>query len=499
MALTDVTFNYNVAKIIDTPWNTIINGLNYTKTNLAPLALKYTLCNNYDTGMLLKEVAGNSIKQYVPMEDFSWSNAVIDYDDVNKYWILNTNHKSTNTSGPCVYLAQKYTDENGFDYSVITDALPGVTKYRNCGQIWYQDSTCIFIYLNQTYYSSGQNAYLYRCYKNKDTGKLEIRNTYTCTNGIMSLLEIHNGKIVFLKQYGTSSTNHDIYTVEISSGIEKSIHTHSTNGQGILTSYPTNIINNCFYIKDCPNNLWYKYELDSVRSSASHVTIPCDIDDANFSSTSVSYAGQIKRFTHVYVEGDKHYLMILSLSSYNYNTTLSDSLLQVYEITDIGLQRKQNIVVDGLSLIPKNNWNTLFIGTLVGIKVFSWNPLECNFTEKPSIYTTCQQFGFDGDERLWIMDAEENIFRYTYNQPVTVDYKFEKVKYELGTDFIESYVDVSVLNYMGNVLSSKLTIKAVGNFTFENNKKELTVQLTSNEYLRLPIIIKGTGKYEIRL
>ena len=46
MALTNVTFNYNVAKIIDTPWNTIINGLNYTKTNLAPLALKYTLCNN---------------------------------------------------------------------------------------------------------------------------------------------------------------------------------------------------------------------------------------------------------------------------------------------------------------------------------------------------------------------------------------------------------------------------------------------------------------------
>lgn len=37
MAITSVTFQYPVAKVADSPWNTIINGMNYTKTNLAPV------------------------------------------------------------------------------------------------------------------------------------------------------------------------------------------------------------------------------------------------------------------------------------------------------------------------------------------------------------------------------------------------------------------------------------------------------------------------------
>lgn len=499
MALTSVTFNYNVAKIIDTPWNTIINGLNYTKTNLTPLALKYTLCDNYDTGMLLKEVTGNSIKQYCPIEDFSWNNAVIDYDDINKYWILNTNHKSNNTSGPMVYSVQKQTDENGFDYSIVTNANTTQTKRKNCGQIWYQDNTYLFIYVNDTYYSSGGTAYLYRCYKNKDTGVLEIKNSYTASNGIISLLDVQNGYIYYLKQFGTSSTSHYICSVEISTGIEKNIYTNSVSGLGVLTSYPTNIINNSFYLKDCPNNLWYKFEFDEARKSATRTTITCDVDDANFSSSSTSYVGNIKRFTHVYTENNENFLMILTLNSYSYNTDLYTSTLQLYNITEEGLKRKQSIVIDGFSLIPKNNWNTLFIGTFTGIKVFNWDPLEKQFVEKPTIFTTVQQFGFDTDERLWIMDSEDNIYRYTYNQPLTVDYEFEKERYEIGTEVINSYVKIRILNYMGEYITSKITVKAVGNFTFENNKKEIQIQLTSSEYLELPLYITGTGKYEIKI
>lgn len=499
MALTNVTFNYNVAKIIDTPWNTIINGLNYTKTNLAPLALKYTLCNNYDSGMLLKEVAGNSIKTGVPMEDFSWSNAVQDYNNINKYWILNTNHASYNENGPLIYCADKYTDENGFDYSVLTNPDTTHTKHKNCGQIWYQDNTYLFIYANQTYYSSGSSAYLYRFYKNEATNKLELKNTYSCTNGIMHMLFEKDGYLYVFKQYGTSSTDQIITKIEISSGIEKEVYRDSISGQGILTSYPTNVVNKTFYVKHCPSNTWYKYTFDDAYNTITRNTIVCEIDDSNTTSTSTSYVGLQKRFTHIYIEGEEQYLMILTLNSYHYDSVVRPSTLQVYKIEENKFVRKQSIVVDGFSLIPKNNWNTLFVGHSTGLKVFNWDPLEKQFVEKPTIYTTIQQFGFDSDERLWIMDGEGATYRYTYNQPLTVDYKFEYERYEIGTETIESYIDIRILNYMGQVITSKIKIKAVGNFSFESNKKEIEIQLTSNEYLRVPVYINGTGKYEIRI
>ena len=499
MSLTNVSFKYNVAKVIDTPWNTIINGLNYTKTNLTPLALKYTLCENYDAGMLLKEVAGNNNKSGVPIEDFSWNNSTIDYNDIDKYWICNINYNSTNQTGAFIYKAQRYTDENGFDYSIISNPLPTQVKTRNCAQIWYQDSNYLFIYYNDSYYSEGQSVYLRRYYKNKDSDLLEIKNTVSCTNGIMSLLTIKNGFIYYLKQFGTSSTAHYICSLEINTGQEKIIYSDSTSNLGVLTSYPTNINDNCFYLKDCPNNLWYKFTFDETWSEVTRETIPCDFDDSNFSSSGTQYIGEIKRFNHIYVEGENKYLVCITLNSYNQNTNLRSSLLQLYKISETGLKRLQSIIIDGFSLIPKNDWNNLFIGTRTGIRVFSWDPLNKVIIEKPSIFTTLAQFGFDNDERLWILDVEGNVFRYTYNQPITVDYHFEKERYTVGTDIIESYVKVRVLNYMGNYISSKIKIKAIGNFTFTNNKKELEIQLVSNEYQQLPIYINSTGKYEIRI
>ena len=180
MSLTSVLFNYNVAKIIDTPWNTIINGLNYTKTNLAPLGLRYTLANNYDNGMILKEVAGNSINQYVPVEDFSWNNAELDYTDPYKYWIVNTSHKTCTASGPAIYLASRYLNENGLEYTEITQPI-SMTKLAGCGQIIYQDNTNLYVYYSNIRYSSDYTTYIYRYIK--DGNVLKTSNSY----GIIAL------------------------------------------------------------------------------------------------------------------------------------------------------------------------------------------------------------------------------------------------------------------------------------------------------------------------
>ena len=495
MSLTSVLFNYNVAKIIDTPWNTIINGLNYTKTNLSPLGLRYTMANNYDNGMLLKEVAGNSITTDVPMEDFSWSNAVRDYNDPDTYWILNTSHKSINTIGPYIYRTKRYVDENGFEFS----NLEGIgTKARNCGQIFYEDGTYIYSYVNQTYYSSGNVVYIYRWKKN-ETGLSNIQS-YSYTNGVISLLDVKDGFIYFLVQYGTSDITRYFKKIEISSGIETNITSYTTSSIGVLTSYPSNIVDEEMYIKDMPTNTWYRFKFNENRTSVSPTTISCDEDTSVFTSSSTNYVGQIKRFNHIYVVGEEKYLAVITLNSYHYNSSNTIvSKLQVYKINGDNLEIVQSIVLNGLSLIPKNDWNTLFIGTTTGIRVFNWDILEKRMAEKPTIYTTCQQFGFDIDERLWIMDGVGNVSRITYNQPLTVDYKFELPKYEIGTEIVETYADVRVMNYMGDNLTSKIKLKAIGNFTFINNQKELELTLTSDDYTRLPVYLTGTGKYEIRL
>jgi hypothetical protein len=223
-------------------------------------------------------------------------------------------------------------------------------------------------------------------------------------------------------------------------------------------------------------------------------------DNCHYGTSSYYYHGYLKNFCHIYESNNTQYLLSLSLNSYSYTSDIQDkSYLLLYQIDGDNLILKQKIQVLGLSFIPKNDWNNLFIGCTSGLKSFTWDSVLCKFVENPIIMTTIKEWGFDIDERLWILDSNDSLLRYTFNQPVTVEYEFEKERYYLGTETIESYVDVKVLNYMGDNLTSQLTLKAIGNFTFINNQKELELTLTSSGYTRIPVYIKGSGKYEIKI
>lgn len=499
MPISSTTFNYNVAKIIDTPWNTIINGLNYTKQNLAPLSLKYTLANNYDNGMLLKEYAGNSPIVGVPMEDFSWQNAVRDYDDSNKYWICNTCHRTRNNVQPRYYCAEKYIDENGFEYSNITNAYLNDTLY-NSSKIIYQDSSILLILDSSiddnTFSSVTRYGRLYR-YK-KEGNRLEYITSSTIENSFIMPVFIENGFLYYI----THGKYNYFYKYELSSGINKYITSYTSNENGVLTTYPSNFVNNStFYVKNMYSGEILKLALNDARTTLTQtVMTKSENDECYRSTTSDSYHGHLKNFCHVYEVNNVQYLASISLNSYSATTSIDDkSYILLYRINGNELNLIQKIRIMGLSFIPKNDWNNLFVGCTSGLKSFTWDSINCKFIENPSIITTIQTFGFDIDERLWIMDSAGSILRYTFNQPVTVDYNFEKQRYYLGTETIESYVDVKVLNYMGDNLTSAVKLKALGNFTFINNQKELEITLTSEGYTRIPVYIKGSGKYEIKI
>ena len=505
MPISSTTFNYNVAKIIDTPWNTIVNGLNYTKQNLAPLSLKYTTAQNYDCGMLLKEIAGNSIQSSVPVEDFSFNNAVRDYDDSNKYWILNTCHKTRNNSGPFMYCASKYIDDNGFEFSEINDAYVNNSIRCNCSSIWYQDSSYMYVYLSDmalddTSSSSSTKKYSYIRRFKKDGTRVTYYNEYSHQESLCKLLMIENGFMYYL----TLGQYNYLYKLEISSGIRTQITSYGNfNSNGVLTSYPSNIIDgDSFFMKNMYNGKIYKFTLNDSRTTISLTEmIKSQTDSCNYDSSSYHYHGHLKNFMHIYEENGEQYLASMSLNSYSYTTDSSTdkSHILLYRINGTNLELIQDIKIAGLSIIPKNDWNTIFVGCSAGLKSFTWDSYNKKFIENPQLVTSIQQWGFDIDERLWILDGAGSLIRYTYNQPVTVEYNFEKERYYLGTEPIETYVDVKVLNYMSDNLTSSIKLKAVGNFTFINNQKELEITLSSEGYTRLPVYIFGSGKYEIKI
>lgn len=505
MSLTSIKYDYNVAKVIDTPWNTIINGLNYTKTNLAPLGLKNTYAKNYDCGLILKEIAGNSFKNNSPIEDFSFSNSVIDIQDSNKCWLLSTSYNSSNNNALCL-CSTKNIDSNGYEYSNINEAY--LNGMQGCGQIWYQDNTTMYVYWTTATYNTYE-ATTYLCRFKKDGNKLTLVQSYNNTQGICSLIDIKDGVIYYLEQYckaeksGTSTTTYqNINKIEASSGLKSTLYSITNGNMSSYTTYPTKVINETFYWYCCSLQKWYRFQFTDNRKNVVKTELTVDFDTYDTGDGGTYYIGYDKRFSFLYEDNDTYYIVAITLKSYSYkwgNDNTTKSGIQVYRIENDNLIRIQEIPLTCFSLIPKNDNKTFFIGTLSGICVYQYDEIQHKIVEQPSILTTVKQFGFDMDERLWILTADDDIIRYTYNQPLTVDYIFEKNRYLIGADIIESWVKLKILNYMGNSINSKIKIKAIGNFTFENEQKEIELNISKDDYITIPIYIYGSGKYEIEI
>lgn len=527
MSITSITFKEPVAKVADSPWNTIINGLNYTKTNLSPVPLKSAEAYHATNGMILAQSAYQALPVVTTNpsgRSYTWNGGVRDSKDPNKFWInvpvcSNSWNYSTNSSA---ILMKKRMDDSGRTY---TECIPITLTYSGygCYEVIYQNDDFLYVLYN-SFVGTGSNFTVLIKYRKRDGG-LAIEKTSSIESGNYSadfyFLGEKNGKLYVAIGTTTSSSYSEgdfrIYSYNLSSDTYKREYTKTLNVNSMINIMCSDVQNNELYFADLcagptgangyPIPKIYKLTFSNDWSTITET----EMEFSDILKENGYYTGldnllgntQLKVFMHSYTIGDEKYLVKINVR----NNTVQDSLqtyygdpIKFYKIEGNVLTEVNSLGDTIYNIIPKNNWNTIFAACNSGVRVYSLDRNTKKIIEQPSIDVNLYQFGFDLDERLWVLSRDGSVYRYNYNQPATISYAFEKERYALqDSSPVNSYVNVSVMNYMGEPLNMTVTLQAIGNFSFQGDQKEIQVALNSETATQIPVVITGAGTYQLIL
>lgn len=524
MSITTITFKDPVAKVVDTPWNTIINGLNYTKTNLAPIPLKYAEGYHSTGAMVLPQAAFNAIETYASyptIRSYVWNGGMRDAANPNNYFLQNSLCEKYNNSftegSRTSYFISKRADDSGRTYSEMNSMTVGNTS--NAMEFIHQDEKNVHMLSFSRTGTSAGSATIYKAAK-KD-GYLQLVKQITITNYASDGLFLgeNNGKLFFAitsatdATYGTS--NFCIFTYNLSSEVVKTEYQKQLNPAALCNIASSTIEDGELFFVDVnalsKNSLrypeFYKLTFNQDYSSITEtkLTLTDDSNENSYSSSldNLSNSSWLRVFLHSYTIDNEKYLVKVNVNC----NTVSDSTsayagdsIKFYRVQQDQLTEVNSLGVPIYNIIPKNNWNSIFAACNDGVRVFALDKINKQIIQQPSIQTNLYQFGFDLDERLWVLSRDGAVDRYNYNQPATIRYEFEKQKYPLvDSSPISSYVGVSVMNYFGEQLNMTVTLQAIGNFTFQGGQKEIEIALNSQTKTQIPIIITGAGIYQVNL
>lgn len=509
MALTNTIFNYKVASVIDTPVTSIINGLNHTKTNLVPIAFADTYSQNADSGLVLPITIGNNLNTYSSYVDYNTQGGILDSKDTNKYWIANSrfaSYDASDTTEPLILCAQIEVDSNGRQYCEVINATPTLFNKGNCAKIIYQEDAFLYVLTSNATANKedSSNTTLYKFRKQGTSLVVEYTNTFNYP--YINLLKVENGKLYLIATGANNSGSQNrLYVTLI--GWNISANTFSTSQLQLSTTYDMQPLfcskineDNEFYISTLYNKVCYKVLLDSSTGIITGVPLDVDYDNTTVTTTPSVFVYQCSSARHhfEYDINSEKYIAFVTHNKYINSQAISKGTgIQLYKVNGTTLNRVQTIEVDCLSVHETNN--CIMLGTRSGIEVWGLDKQAKQFIKRSVVDIIPRQWGFDMDSRLWIMDSGNQIWRYNYNQPVNTIYHFEKERYPLTEDPVQSYIEIGITNYLGEPLNMTVTIIAEGNFVFENGLKELTLPLSAEQYMQVPIYITGAGIYKLRL
>lgn len=528
MSITSITFKEPVAKVADSPWNTIVNGLNYTKTNLSPVPLKSAEAYHCTNGMILAQSAYQAlpvVTENPTTRSYTWMGGARDSRNPDKYWISIPICDKSWSRPEYSYnaLMQKKIDDSGRTYTKIIPSNTYWGHKYNCTDYIYQNAD--FLYTVDTLFDGSSTAPIYLIKWKKTDGEL-IAASYTIfessTYGTdFYFLGEKNGKLYIAMGMTTSSSYSEgdfrIYSYNLSSDTYKREYTKTLNANSMINIMCSDVQNNELYFADLcagptgangyPIPKIYRLTFSNDWSTITET----EMEFSDILKENGYYTGldnllgntQLKVFMHSYTIGDEKYLVKINVR----NNTVQDSSptyygdpIKFYKIEGNVLTEVNSLGDTIYNIIPKNNWNTIFAACNSGVRVYSLDRNTKKIIEQPSIDVNLYQFGFDLDERLWVLSRDGSVYRYNYNQPATISYAFEKERYALqDSSPVNSYVNVSVMNYMGEPLNMTVTLQAIGNFSFQGNQKEIQIALNSETATQIPVVITGAGTYQLIL
>lgn len=426
------------------------------------------------------------------------------------------------TNSPYFNLMAKKLDDAGRVYTEITPFSIGY-QY-NCRDIIYQNDD--FIYTLSNTFNGSSTSYLTLLKLKKMDGYLSANKTTYIPSSSTYCSDFYflgekNGKLYIALGTTTSSSysggNFEIYAYNLASDTFSQVYSKTLNANSSINIMCSDIQNNELYFADlcggasAPSGTYPKIYKLSFNSDWSTVTENemsfSDISKENVYSTILDNLlgnTQLKVFMHSYTIGSEKYLVKVNVR----NNTCSNNVavpyigdsIKFYKVEENTLTEVNSLGVEIYNIIPKNNWNSIFAACNSGIRVYALDKNQKKFIEQPSIDLNLYQFGFDLDERLWVLSRDGSVSRYNYNQPATISYSFEKDRYALqDSSPVSSYVNVSVMNYMGEPLNMTVTLQAIGNFTFQGGQKEIQIALNNSTATQIPVIITGAGTYQLIL
>lgn len=427
------------------------------------------------------------------------------------------------TNSPYFNLMTKKLDDSGRVYTEITTFSTGY-QY-NCRDLIYQNED--FIYVLSNNFNGSSTSYLMLIKLKKMDGYLsQSKITYIPSTSIYCsdfyFLGEKNGKLYIALGTTTSSSyssggSFGIYAYNLASDTFSQVYSKTLNANSSINIMCSDIQNNELYFADLCGGASahggtypkiYKLSFNSDWSTVTEKGMSfADTSKENIYSTILDNLlgnTQLKVFMHSYSIGSEKYLVKVNVRnntcSNNVATPYTGDSIKFYKVEENTLTEVNSLGVEIYNIIPKNNWNSIFAACNNGIRVYALDKNQKKFIEQPSIDLNLYQFGFDLDERLWVLSRDGSVSRYNYNQPATISYSFEKDRYALqGSSPVSSYVNVSVMNYMGEPLNMTVTLQAIGNFTFQGGQKEIQIALNNSTATQIPVIITGAGTYQLIL
>lgn len=165
----------------------------------------------------------------------------------------------------------------------------------------------------------------------------------------------------------------------------------------------------------------------------------------------------------------------------------------VYDYTSLTFVSQKDLYATAYGYIAlEPSLNTIMIPTSSGLLSFVFNGEK--WIANTALSVTVNSWLYDSVGRLWIYGTDGMIYLLLPSIPVNITYKYERDIYNFTGSPINTYVDISAYNYLGQRIAISGNLKIVsGNATFRDNTISTFITTSSTADTRVPIIIKNPG------